>query len=120
MKKILIIEDEKNFALALSELLKVEGFDVAVAENGLDGLQEIKANPVDLVILDVMMPKIDGYKVCRLIKFDKKYKSIPVILLTARCQDEDIAIGEQCGANAYILKSGSPDILILKVKELLK
>ena len=119
-KKILIIEDEKDFVTAVSVLLEAEGYELEIANDGMEGLNKVKASGFNLIIMDVMMPKMDGYKLCRLLKFDKKYKNIPIIMLSARCQDEDISTGGQCGADAYILKSNSPDVLISKVKELLK
>jgi DNA-binding response OmpR family regulator len=73
-----------------------------------------------MIILDVMMPKMDGYKMCAMLKFDKRYKDIPIIMLTAKAQEIDKLTGEQCGADAYLLKSQSPDVLIKKIKELMK
>ena len=119
-KKILLIEDEKDFVIAVKSLLEASGFEAESADNGLDGLTKAKSQHFDLIVTDVMMPKMDGYKVCRMLKFDKKYRDIPVIMLTAKGQEADKITGEQCGADAYILKSGSPDILISKIKELLK
>ena len=118
--KILIIEDEKDFVTAISILLKAEGFEVSVATDGMQGLEKARETKFDLIITDVMMPKMDGFKLCRMIKFDSKHKDTPVIMLTAKGQEEDKFTGEQCGADAYILKSQSPDILIDKIKELLK
>jgi two-component system alkaline phosphatase synthesis response regulator PhoP/two-component system response regulator VicR len=117
-KTILIIEDEKEFASALSDLLKVEGYDVVIALNGMEGLEKIKTNLVHLIILDVMMPRIDGYKVCRMLKFDKKYSNIPILMLTAKAQEQDKITAEQCGADAYLLKSQRPEFLLAKVKEM--
>lgn len=119
-KKILLVEDERDFITAVSALLEAEGFEVLTADNGMDGLAKAKANAVDLIILDVMMPKMDGYKVCAMLKFDKRYKNIPIIMLTAKAQEVDRLTGEQCGADAYLLKSQSPNTLIAKVKELIK
>ena len=118
--KILIIEDEKDFVTAVSVLLEAEGFEVSVATDGMQGLEKARQTKFDLIITDVMMPKMDGFKFCRMIKFDSKYKNTPVIMLTAKGQEEDRSAGEKCGADAYMLKSQSPDILINKIKELLK
>ena len=84
--------------------------------DGEEGLKLAKeANP-DLIILDVMMPKINGYKICRLLKFDNKYKNVPIFMLTARSQDEDRLIGEETGADEYITKPFDVDYIVEKVK----
>ena len=104
MKKILIVDDEKDIVETLSFMLKAKGFDCISAYDGETGLSLAKSQHPDLVILDVMMPKINGYKICRLLKFDNKYKDIPIIMVTARSQDEDKIIGEETGADEYITK----------------
>ena len=104
MKKILIVDDEMDIVETLSFMLKAKGFDCVCAYDGEEGLNLAKAINPDLVILDVMMPKINGYKICRLLKFDNKYKNIPIIMITARSQDEDKIIGEETGADEYITK----------------
>ena len=119
-KKILIIEDAKDFVTAISVLLEAEGYEVSAASDGLAGLEKIRKGQYDLIITDVMMPKMDGFKLCRMIKFDSKHKDTPLLMLTAKGQESDVLTGEQCGADAYILKSQSPDTLIKKIKEMLK
>lgn len=104
MKKILIVDDEKDIVETLSFMLKTKGFECICAYDGEEGLNLAKSINPDLVILDVMMPKINGYKICRLLKFDSKYKNIPIIMITARSQDEDKIIGEETGADEYITK----------------
>jgi len=104
MKKILIVDDEKDIVETLSFMLKAKGFNCICAYDGEMGLSLAKSEKPDLVILDVMMPKINGYKICRLLKFDNKYKDIPIIMVTARSQDEDKIIGEETGADEYITK----------------
>ena len=104
MKKILIVDDEKDIVETLSFMLKAKGFDCIYAFDGEMGLNMAKTQHPDLIILDVMMPKINGYKICRLLKFDNKYKTIPIIMVTARSQDEDKIIGEETGADEYITK----------------
>jgi len=118
-KRILIIEDEKEFLVGITTLLESQGYEVLTAPDGMSGLQKARKDNPDLVILDIMMPKVDGYKVCRLLKFDAKYKDIPILMLTAKTQDIDRLTGEQCGADAYFLKSESPDGLIAKINEIL-
>ena len=119
-RKILLIEDEKDFITAATTLLEADGYEAVVANDGMEGLQKAKTAAFDLILLDLMMPKIDGYKVCRLLKFDKRYRATPIIMLTAKAQVQDRLTSEQCGADAYILKSQSPDVLLAKIKELLK
>ncbi len=104
MKKILIVDDEKDIVETLSFMLKAKGFECITAFDGEEGLNLAKNSSPDLVILDVMMPKINGYKICRLLKFDNKYKNIPIIMITARSQEEDKIIGEETGADEYITK----------------
>ena len=104
MKKILIVDDEIDIVETLSFMLKAKGFECVCAYDGEEGLNLAKAINPDLVILDVMMPKINGYKICRLLKFDNKYKNIPIIMITARSQDEDKIIGEETGADEYVTK----------------
>ena len=104
MKRILIVDDERDIVETLSFMLQAKGFECMVAYDGEEGLNLAKNCNPDLVILDVMMPKINGYKICRLLKFDNKYKNIPIIMITARSQDEDKIIGEETGADEYITK----------------
>ncbi len=98
------MDDEKDIVETLSFMLRQKGFDCVCAYDGEEGLKLAKEIMPDLVILDVMMPKFNGYKVCRLLKYDAKYKQIPIIMVTARGQADDIAIGEETGADEYITK----------------
>lgn len=103
-KKILIVDDEKDIVETLSFMLKSKGFETITAYDGEEGLKKAKDEAPDIIILDVMMPKINGYKICRLLKYDAKYKNIPIIMVTARSQDTDKLIGEETGADEYITK----------------
>ena len=93
MKRILIVDDEQDIVESLKFVLEVSGFTCYCAYNGEDGLRMAKELSPDLIILDVMKPKINGYKISRLLKYDKKYKDIPIIMFTARSQAEDNLIG---------------------------
>lgn len=104
MKKILIVDDEKDIVETLAFMLQAKGFECICAYDGEEGLKLAKDCAPDLIILDVMMPKINGYKICRLLKYDNKYKNIPIIMVTARGQDTDKLIGEETGADEYITK----------------
>ncbi len=118
-KRILLVEDEKDMAYAVTFQLEDKGYEVIVASDGCEGLDKARMKKPDLIILDLMLPKIDGYKVCRMLKFDSKYKDIPIILFTARAQDSDKKIGKDVGADAYITKPFESSVLLDKICELL-
>lgn len=103
-KTILIADDEIDIVETLKFMLETEGFNVLTAYDGEEALSKAKNNNPDIILLDVMMPKINGYKVSRLLKFDKKFQNIPIIMLTARSQEEDKMIGEETGADEYVTK----------------
>ena len=94
MKKILIVDDEQDIVESLKFILEAYDYTCYCAYNGEDGLRLAKEIMPDLIILDVMMPKINGYKISRLLKYDNKYKNIPILMITARSQEEDKLIGE--------------------------
>lgn len=119
MKKVLIVDDEQDIVESLKFVLEAEGYECYTAFNGEDGLNAAKSVIPDLIILDIMMPKMNGYKVSRLLKFDSKYKNIPIMMLTARSQEEDKLIGEETGANEYITKPFELDFVVGKVNEYL-
>lgn len=118
-KKILIVDDEQDIVETLKFMLEVEGYECFCAYDGETGLNMAKEIIPDLMILDVMMPKINGYKISRLLKYDTKYKDIPIIMVTARSQEEDKLIGQETGVNEYITKPFELDDIIKKVKEYL-
>ena len=118
-KKILLADDEADIVNLVSARLKASGYEVVPAGDGETALKLAKERQPDLVILDVMMPKLDGYKVCRLLKFDSRYKGIPVIMLTARTQPEDIQLATECGADAYLTKPLNSQEFLAKIAELL-
>jgi DNA-binding response OmpR family regulator len=104
MKKILIIEDEKNIALLLKMFLEHDSFEVFTAGNGLDGIKMAQELSPDLILLDIVLPGISGYLVCKNLKEDEKTKSIPVIVISARTSKEDIEKIFSSGAQDYIAK----------------
>ncbi|MGD9579890.1 MAG: response regulator transcription factor [Vampirovibrionia bacterium] len=118
-KKILIVDDEKDIVETLKFILESEGYDCVVAYDGEEALSLAKNVNPDLIVLDVMLPKINGYKVCRLLKFDSKYKHIPILMVTARTQAEDKIIGEETGANEYITKPFDIETITTLVKQYL-
>lgn len=119
-KKILVVDDELDLVETIRFQLETEGFNVISAYNGEDALNLARTENPDLILLDIMLPKLDGYKVCRLLKFDEKYKNIPIIMLTARAQEKDKIIGLETGADEYITKPFDMDKLLESVKAHLK
>ena len=115
-KKILIVDDEADLVETVRFPLEMEGLNVMVSYNGEDALNKAREESPDLIILDLMLPKLDGYKVCRLLKFDEKYRHIPIFMLTAKTQDKDKILGMETGANEYITKPFEMDDLLEKVK----
>lgn len=118
-KKVLVIDDEKDLVKTLVFRLEANGFETLVAYDGQDGLDKAKKMKPDIIILDLMLPKMDGYRVCGLLKNDVRYSKIPVIMFTARAQESDIVMGKEVGANAYITKPFDPKVLLDKIRELL-
>jgi DNA-binding response OmpR family regulator len=117
--KVLVVDDEAYILNILDFSLDSEGFTVLTAANGEDALRKATDEHPDLVILDVMMPKIDGFEVCRALKAKKETQTIPVILLTAKDRDADRQKGGEVGADLYMTKPFSPARLIAAVQELL-
>jgi len=103
-KQILVVDDDPLVVKILKEPLKRAGYDVRVASHGLEALQKVKERRPDLIILDILMPLLDGFKVARLLKFDKRYKDIPIIVLTSRATAGERKIGEQVGADEFLYK----------------
>jgi DNA-binding response OmpR family regulator len=119
-KSILVVDDEMYIVNILDFTLATEGLRVITAANGEEALREAVENPPDLVILDVMMPKIDGFEVCRALKAKDETKDIPVILLTAKDRDSDREKGREAGADLYVTKPFSPTRLLEDVRALLQ
>ncbi|MBM4308319.1 MAG: response regulator [Deltaproteobacteria bacterium] len=119
-KRILVVDDEVDLVETIRFALELEGYDVLVAYNGEEALNQARKENPDLILLDLMLPKLDGYKVCRLLKFDERYKHIPILMLTAKTQEKDRATGMETGANEYITKPFEMDGLMKKVKNYLK
>lgn len=117
--KILIIEDYPNIVEVLKMRLQAAGYEVLAACDGQDGLNIARREMPDLIILDIMLPKMNGYKVCRFLKFDAKYKSIPIFMLTARGKPEDVETGKTAGADEYIVKPYNPHELLALIRRYL-
>jgi DNA-binding response OmpR family regulator len=115
-KKILVVDDEVDLVKTIRFSLEAEGYTVLVSYNGEDALNQARKEAPDLVLLDIMLPKLDGYKVCRLLKFDERYKHIPILMLTAKTQEKDKIVGMETGADEYITKPFDMDELMEKIK----
>lgn len=118
-RKIAVIDDEKTLANAVRDLLSSRNFDVKIAYNGKDGLELIKAEKPELVILDIMMPLMDGRDVLLALKRDTSTKDIPVILLTAKDEQFDRSYGLDLGAREYITKPYASNLLLKRVNSIL-
>ena len=114
------MDDEEDIVTALSIRLKAMGYEVIVAYDGMSALAKAREENPGLILLDIMLPKLDGYKVCRILKFDEKYRHIPIIMITAKVSESDIKMGSEVGANAYIIKPFNPAELIGKIKEFME
>ncbi len=117
--KILIVDDYPNMVDMLSVRLRAAGFDVIAAYDGMAGLQMARHENPDLVILDVLLPKMDGFKVCRMLKYDERFRHIPVIMLTSRARDVDRKMGLDMGADDYVFKPYDPAELMQRIDKLL-
>lgn len=117
--KILVVDDEVNITQILEFSIGSEGYEVITAQNGEDAIDKARREQPDLIILDIMMPKIDGYEACRILKANPLTKNIPVVLLTAKGRDIDKRLGYEVGATDYIIKPFSPNKLVDRIHQLL-
>lgn len=118
-KRVLIVDDEQDIVESIKFTLELEDIECLEAYDGEEALSKAKKENPDLIILDVMLPKMNGYKIARLLKFDESYNNIPIIMLTARTQQNDIELGEETGANEYVTKPFDMDMLVTLVKKYL-
>lgn len=118
-KKILIVDDEPNIVISLEFLMKKEGFEVAVANDGDEALAMVGSFNPDLLLLDVMMPKKSGYEVCEALRADPAKAGLHIVMLTAKGRDTEMAKGLAIGADAYFTKPFSTKELVEKVKAIL-
>ena len=119
-KKILIVDDEQDVLTLLQKLFSSEGFSVITASDGQGALETARKEKPDLIILDVMLPKMDGYVVARMLKFDENFSSIPIIMLTAKIQEKDKQVGFEMGVDEYMTKPFDPDALLKKAREIIE
>lgn len=119
-KLILVVEDEPDIADSIDARLWLAGYEIAVARNGKDGVSQARDLKPDLVLLDVMLPKIDGFEVCRILKTEEKTKAIPILMLTALQAVGDVDRAFEVGANDYLSKPFTNERLLAKIEKLLK
>ncbi|MBX7051935.1 MAG: response regulator [Flavobacteriales bacterium] len=117
--RILIVDDEPNILLSLDFLMRRGGYEVFIARNGTEAMELLDKHSPDLVVLDIMMPDVDGYYICRHIKTSGKHPSCKVVFLSAKSKESDIKTGMDMGADAYLTKPFSTRQLMQKVEELL-
>ena len=118
-KTVLIVDDEQDIVESIRFNLEFENIESIEAYDGEEALSKARKENPDLIILDIMLPKINGYKIARLLKFDESYKHIPIIMLTARTQKTDIKLGEETGADEYVTKPFDMDTFVGLVKKYL-
>jgi len=118
-KKILIVEDEKSILKLESLLLTAKGYQVQGVEEGSAAIEAVKSFRPDLVLLDIMLPGIDGFEICRRLKADRETRGIPVVMLTARNSCQDIIRGKEAGASCYITKPFKTSVMVETVQNVL-
>jgi DNA-binding response OmpR family regulator len=119
-ERIVVIEDEEDILEVIAYNLKREGYDVVTSTSGEDGLEKIERNAPQLVILDLMLPEIDGIELCRKLKADPLTQAIPVIMVTAKGEESDVVLGLGVGADDYITKPFSPREMVARVRAVLR
>ena len=120
MKRILIIEDDRDIVELVRYNLEQEGFTVATAREGVAGLDLVKKSPPDLLLLDLMLPKLSGLEICKAIRANEKLNRLPILMLTARGEESDRVVGLELGADDYVTKPFSPRELVARVKALIR
>lgn len=118
-KKILLVDDEKDIVAVVEARLAMAGYTIVTAFDGQEALEVARRESPDLILLDLMLPKLDGHKVCRMLKFDKAYEHIPIIMFTAKTAAADKKLAQEVGADAYITKPFDMKALVDTVKKYL-
>jgi two-component system alkaline phosphatase synthesis response regulator PhoP len=118
--KVLVVDDEEYIQHILNFSFGAEGYEVVTASDGEEGVSKAREEKPDIIVMDIMMPKMDGYEACKQIKTDPQTKDIPVILLTAKGRDADRKLGTEVGADDYVVKPFSPGRLIERVEGIMK
>lgn len=119
-ERILIVEDDKNISKLVKYNLEKAGYDAIAVLSGEEAFEVLDRQQVDLIILDIMLPEVDGFEVCRLIKQTPQFRNIPIVMLTAKGEEVDRIVGLELGADDYVVKPFSPRELILRIKAILR
>jgi len=117
--RLLLVDDEPSIVKMVGKRLEIEGFEVLIAMDGQEALAKAQAELPDLIILDLMLPKLNGYEVCTMLKQDTRFQQIPIVMFTAKTQDKDEKMAMDCGANAFVRKPFRAQELLEKVRSLL-
>ena len=120
MPKLLVVDDDQLTLEILKTALEGCDYEVITASDGLDALNKARAEHPDIILLDIMLPKLQGYQVCRLLKFDDQYSHIPIIMITGKAGDENRSLGLKTGANEYVTKPFEIDEILKIVSDHLK
>lgn len=119
-ERILVVDDEEDLLELIRYNLSKEGYRVTCVGTGEDALREARANPPDLIVLDLLLPHVDGLEVCKLLKNDARTRHLPIVMLTAKGEEADMVAGLELGADDYITKPFSPRVLIARVRAVLR
>ena len=120
MTRVLVVEDDRDIAELIARYLSKAGYAADVVSNGRDAQARISANPPDVLVLDLMLPEVDGLEICRGVRADRRTASIPIIMLTARADESERIVGLELGADDYVAKPFSPGELVARVRALLR
>jgi two-component system, OmpR family, phosphate regulon response regulator PhoB len=120
VERILIVEDDKNIAKLVKYNLDKTGYESCISKTGEEALKLLEREKFDLIVLDIMLPKMNGFEVCKELKGNKKFSRVPIIMLTAKGEEVDRVVGLELGADDYVVKPFSPRELILRIKAVLK
>lgn len=118
-RRVLLVDDEPDLVQMVAMRLRVAGYEVTLAYDGEQALEQARQSKPDVMILDLMLPKLDGYQVCRTLKSEEATQAIPILIFTARAQDQDVKQAHACGADGYLSKPFEANILLDKLRELL-
>ncbi len=116
-KRILVVDDDEMVLMALDELLRPEGYEVHTVLSGAEALERLDQNGYDLLVLDIIMPEMDGFELCKRIREKEGYKKTPIVFLTAKSREKDRVIGLEAGANLFLSKPIAPDKLLVIISD---
>lgn len=119
-ERLLVVEDEESILELLNYNLSKDGYEVTEAKSGGEALDKARSGAPDLIVLDLMLPDLDGFDVCRVLKSDPKTRNIPIVMLTARGEESDIVTGLELGADDYVAKPFSPKVFVARIKAVLR